>query len=270
MTDLYGYKKLMQFYNFCREHTNTVIHIDFYALEWIDGNMAALFEAIVYKLNKENGLTFSADHVFIKSRFDVLFRNGFIQPDEPTIDDRATTVPVRGFDCTDKNGFIDYIENDLIVHRGMPKLESSVKEQIINDLIEIFCNANIHAQTQEPFFVAGQYYPKNRQLKFTMVDLGVGFLPKIKEVTKGEVDNDIDAIQWAINGNSTKQFYNKGPGGLGLSSILKYCQSNNGIIDIATGAGYWSSSYENTIFSHGRDIPPPLFTGSTISLIFSQ
>lgn len=268
-TSFSGYKKLINFYHDCSDYTNETISIDFYKLDWIDGNQSALLEAILYRLSKENRLTFSTDLDFLSRKFDVLFRNGFIYTGVAIEDDRKSTVPVKGFDCGDKNGFVHYISEKLMQHRGMPDLNPQVRSQIIDDLIEIFCNTHLHANTSDPFFVAGQYYPRIGELRFTMVDLGDGFLPRIKKATQGSISSSIEAINWAISGNSSKLSLDQTSGGLGLKNINRYCNENNGVLDIVTGDGYWSSSYRNTIFPTGRKIERP-FIGTTINLTFQS
>lgn len=103
-----------------------------------------------------------------------------------------------------------------------------------------------------------------------MVDLGQGFLPKIENATNGKIANSLDAIKWALNGNSSKVALENIPGGLGLSRILKYCEEHNGQLDIISGNGYWSSDYENTIFKGGRELGNHAFVGTTINLSFKQ
>lgn len=272
-TDFSGIKQLLVFYHDCREHTNKTIYIDFYHLKWIDANLSSLFESILHKLSKENNLQFSTDIDFLQKEFDILFRNGFLKSDKEIKDDRESCVRARAFACDDKKGFVKYIEDDLMSHRGMPPSlneDSDLKNKIIDDLIEIFCNANFHANTTEPFFVAGQYYPSKKQLKFTMVDLGDGFLPRINKATKGAITTSLEAINWALLGNNSKLELEKTSGGLGIKSIYSYCQNNNGELEIVTGDGYWSSSYSNTAFKNGRLLAGNIYVGSIINLTFQH
>lgn len=269
-TSYSGYKKLLDFYNICRDFTNQTIHIDFYELEWIDSNKSALLEAMLYKLNKENGLSFSTDFEFLKNKFDVLIRNGFVKTEEKIEDVQKSTIQAMNFLCSDKTGFVKYLENDLMKNRGMACIPDKLREKIIDDLIEVFCNAKHHANTDEPFFVAGQYYPRANVVKFTMVDLGDGFLPRIQKATNGEIKNSVDAIKWALDGNSSKLALERTSGGLGIKGMHEYCKGNNGQMDIITGDGYWSTSHKNTIFEGGRPLQAPPFVGATINLVFQQ
>jgi tetratricopeptide (TPR) repeat protein len=54
-----------------------------------------------------------------------------------------------------------------------------------NSYFEIFDNVGVHANTIEPVITCGQLYPAARTLKFTLVDLGDGFLKKIARFTRG-------------------------------------------------------------------------------------
>lgn len=221
LTNYSGYNQLARFYNYCREHAAaTNFYLDFANVEWFDSNLSALLLAMAYHLRERYGHTFSTDSKVIKERFDVLYRNGFMNGGAPTYDERDSTIPVRAFNIDDKDGFCEYIENALLAHRGMNEgLTPSVKEKIIDDLLEVFCNTHHHANTSAPFFVAGQYYPKSGILKFTMVDLGDGFLPRISKATNGKIDSEVDAILWALEGNSSKKALDNCPGGLGIRGM---------------------------------------------------
>ncbi len=271
ITDFSGYKRLIKFYQDCTEFNNETLYIDFTNLEWIDANLCALFEAIFYKLSVENNLQFATDLELLQKKFDVLFRNGFIVSDKKFEDKQKSTMPAMNFLLSDKSGFVNYIQTHLMKHKGMPKaITDSLKEKIVEDLIEIFCNSHLYAKSEYPFFVSGQYYHKQKYLCFTMVDLGQGFLPRISKATSGNIDSSLKAITWALEGNSSKLPLDGIPGGLGLSRILKYCNEHNGQLDVITGDGYWSSAYENNILKGGRLLDEQTFVGTTINLSFKN
>jgi hypothetical protein len=274
LTDFSGYKQITQLYYHCKDLYNTTVPLDFYDCEWIDANLSALLQAVIYKLHIEQNINFSTDFDFLIKKFDVLFRNGFIRNETEFEDTQKSTLPTQFFETADSEGYYKYVNEHLICHRGMPKLKDELLEKIKDDLLEIFSNTNLHAyyqsQIKYPFFVAGQYYPTQKQLKFTMVDLGDGFLPRIQLATDNKINNNLEAIKWAIAGNSSKLAIEKTSGGTGLSSILEYCRANNGSIDIVSGDAYWSTEFEKTVlFKEGRIIENP-FIGTTINLIFSK
>lgn len=271
-TNYTGYNQLSRFYHFClAQQTPSNFHLDFTNVEWFDGNLSALLLAMVYQLKKKFGHTVTTDAATIKQRFDVLFRNGFMNGGElPVYDDRESTIPIRAFKIDDSEGFCHYVDNELLTHRGMPEsLTMGVKEKINEDLLEVFCNTHHHANTTDPFFVGGQYYPKQGFLKFTMVDLGDGFLPRINKATAGTIETHLDAVLWALAGNSSKKILDNCPGGLGIKDMLKYCRKSGGVLQIISCDGFWSSDLENTIFEEGR-VLPTAFIGTTINLFFKK
>jgi hypothetical protein len=264
-TDYSGIKRLFNFYHQASEYYNTTIYIDLYNLNWLDANLSALFGSILHKLSIENNLKFSTDINFLKEKFGVLFRNGFLYSDSTIIDEQKSTITFMNFSTTDKVGFVNYIENDLLTHRGMPDLSAKTKEQIIDSLIEVYCNIQIHSKSENPFFVCGQFFPKKSCLVFSMVDLGIGFLPAINEKTKGEVCNSLEAIKWAITkGNSTKI---KKPGGKGLFDLYEYFKGSNGNLQIITGDTFWSVDLESTVIQSYKFDKP--FVGSILNLFFN-
>lgn len=263
-TDYSGIKRLFNFYHSASEYSNITIYIDFYDLNWIDANLCALLQSMLYKLNIENKLLFSADLNYISQKFNVLFRNGFMPNENNIIDENKSVIVLKNFLSSDKVGFINYVENELLENRGMPKFLDDAKNLIIDSLIELFNNIDIHSQTEYPFFVCGQYYPKQKKVVFSMVDLGVGFLPAINKKTFGEVVCSLEAIKWALEKGKTTKV--DSPGGLGLYDLHSYCKKNKGAIQIVTGDVYWDSDLENTIFDCRKFIQP--YFGSIINLFF--
>jgi hypothetical protein len=268
-TDFSGCKRIIGLQDYCKDLYNQTIALDFYDCQWFDANLSALLLSIIHKLGHEQKLNFSTDIDFLKQRFEVLFRIGLISDGNAYEDVQETTVPLQSFSVNDKKAYTQYINGPLLQHRGFPTIEEPMRAKIADDLLEIFCNAHHHADTSYPFFVSGQYYPQKKCLTFTLVDLGKGFLPRIAQATNGAIANDLDAIKWALEGNSSKVALDNTPGGLGIRPIYEYCRNNNGILQIATGNGYWSSDFKDTIFDGGRKMETP-FCGSVIHLCFNK
>ncbi|MBD1259813.1 hypothetical protein HZY62_04380 [Maribacter polysiphoniae] len=265
-TKFSGIKKLFDFHKEASHYYNDTIYIDFYHLDWFDANLSALFGSILAKLKKENNLNFSTDLKFLEEHFNVLFRNGFLRSEAPIDDLQESTVSFKSFDLNDKGGFVDYVENDLFAHRGMPSLEDDEKDTIMQSLIEVYCNIQEHSKSIEPFYVCGQYYPKQGFLAFSMVDLGVGFLPAIEVKTKGKVNNSYDAIKWALEKRNTTR--EGAPGGLGLFDLNSYFNRTKGNFQIISGDTFWSLDMENTVLKK-FNFPNP-YAGSILNLFFKR
>lgn len=263
-TNFSGTKKLFDFYKFAADYYNETIYLDFYHLNWFDANLSALFGSILTKLGNENNLTFSTDINYLKEHFNVLFRNGFFKNGNKIEDEHQSTIIYKSFSPDDKNGFINYIENDLLTHRGMPSFSEKEKDEILECLIEVFCNIQIHSKSNGNFYVCGQYYPEKGMLTFSMVDIGVGFLPAIKNKTKDSVNNNYDAIKWALKKKNTTK---NSPGGLGLFDLNSYFNRTKGNLQIITGDTFWSTELENAIMK--KFIFPNPYVGSILNLFFN-
>jgi len=263
-----GYKSLISFFHEAKKHNGKTIEVDISELKWFEGNLSALFLAIAYHLNNVYNVKLFFPEKKLPEKLSILKRNGLIDKinlglDAPCpIDRRASAVQVASFNYDDVDSFNHYIENDLLGHRGLDSMDSNDKGKIESSYYEIFDNAGTHGTKECPIFACGQYFPRNNELKFSLVDLGRGFLENIRVYTNGKVNTSEEAIQWALSGkNSTKE---NSVGGYGLPDILLYCLQNNGIIHIGTGNCYYKvkkSGIKSTILKES-------IIGTTINLTF--
>lgn len=268
-TDFNGHCQILSLYHHAKHFGNSFYKIDVDGLYWIDANQTALLLTIINKLKKENGLKFIIDYTALKGDLNILARNGFayhavydkkyFEKDDP----RNTTIPIKAFKVDSADSFVDYIEKELLKHRGLENVAFADKERVKNSYFEIFDNVGIHANTNAPILACGQFYPEAEVLKFTLVDLGGGFLKGISEFTKDneKITRAADAILWAVKGGSTKK---EAQGGTGLKGILSFCRKSGGELHIATDNCYWL--FSGTKF-YEQSITKP-FIGTTIHLVF--
>ncbi len=257
-----GFNRLISFYKKCLKHPQSVIEIDFSKTKWIDANMCAVLHAILYKLNKNQDNTFSIDLEYVRGRFDILFRNGFLRKILYIPDRFGTTVELTTFSKEDDEKFYDFINYQLMNHPGMA-MTKKYRNEIIDSFLEVFVNVQLHARTDLPVFACGQYYPTKELLKFTLVDLGVGYLPPIRDYTNGKILDNRDAIMWALKGNSSKK---DAPGGTGIKDILNCCMKTGSHLNIITGDSFWGTNLYRKK-NKFREIEE--FCGTTINLIFN-
>jgi hypothetical protein len=263
-TTYYGFDILSQFYEDCLQYTEETVLISLKNVSWIDGNLCALLYAYMYKLNKERGLQFVFSEHEIKPRFNILARNGFLGESFTLPDGYGTSIPLHTFGQKEDEKFDDFVNNRLLAHESL-NLTDAQRESISDHFLEIFSNVQIHAQTDMPIFACGQYFPKNRRLHFTLLDLGIGYFQPIHQHTKGTIKNCQEAIDWAIKGNSTKGLHLPlTPGGLGLSNLHEYCINNRGALHIASGDAYMVySPFLGNLSYTSRN-----FDGAFINIIF--
>ena len=266
-SDVEGYKELVDLYYRSKQYSDTNIHFSFDHINWFDANLCSVLGSILYLLKKEKNLTFTVNRDEFLAKFEVLHRNGFFRVDgAPAPDNRQTTLPFMQFEKNDKDGYIKYIDEFVMNHKRMPDLESSFREKVKDDLIELMTNINYHSGTDDPFFICGQHYPRSGCLKLTITDVGQGFLPKFNQFTNGLITTDVEAITWALKGKSTKLDV---PGGLGLKNMHTYFQKAGGTFNIMTGKAFWSSGHENSLENGFVLLSKPM-TGSTINLYFKH
>lgn len=264
-TDFKGYSALLDFYHFSNKYKNCCITIDWGSLEALDANLSAILCAMMHKLKKDNGLSFFLDVKQLQGGLSVFWRNRFakyiLKSEKEPVDERGSTIPLKAFKVEHYDGYCSYIEKELLQHRGVDLMRFKDKEKVKDSYLELFNNYEIHSETSEPILCCGQFFPGAGELKFTMVDLGTGFLKKIAEYTKNteKIEKCVEAIQWAIRGGSTKT---KAKGGTGLKKMLFYCMSSSSAIHIISDNTYWM--YDKTITNHYITQP---FTGTTIHLI---
>jgi len=269
-TNVSGLAEIENFYQNARNYTGIPINIGVKQMQWIDGNMSAMLGAALYRLHRDLGLTFTISFADVQKKFPILFQNGLISTDAIIVKrkEKSSTIPFKAFWPYDKDGFIAYVMEELLLHDGMPKFSEAAMGKLVDDLAELCCNINLHSGTNDPFFVCGQYYPGVKKVIFTVTDLGQGFLPKIQAKTAGGITCSKDAINWALDGNSSKS---DAPGGIHLSKMKEFFLNHEGHMHIASGDAYYSTQHTNSPDRPGGFSPiEQQFMGSTIHLVFSK
>ena len=266
-TNQIGVGELLRFYQYASTLSYTSVTLNISPTNHVDANLSALIIALAHKLQIDRKV-----RVFVElgDGKGVFFRNGLISHlmgngnNNQYPDDRQSTIPITSFSPTDDENYCDYLHSQFFSHRGLDNVPRKVKDALRTHYIEVFTNVGIHANTNLPVFTCGQYFPEKNQLKFTLIDLGDGFLPKIQKSTNNQVSNDRSAIIWATEGiNSTKDKMVFGPGGTGLKELKNYCNNNNGSLHICSGSGY-VNMLNNRTFEYNL---PIRFPGSIINII---
>lgn len=269
-TDHIGLDELLKFYQYARQHSGGSITLDVTGVNHIDANLAAILLALSHKLRREKKV-----NVFIEigKHQNVFFRNGLISHlagsgnNNKYGDQRESTIALTTFDCSDDESYCAYLKGSFLSHRGLDNVPKKVKDSLRSHYIEVFTNVGLHANTTMPVYTCGQYFPEKNVLKFTLVDLGQGFLRNIESCTAGSIHDDRSAIIWATEGlNTTKDKSLFGPGGTGLKDLKRYCNANNGSLHICSGTGY-VNMLNNRTLEFNLSLP---FPGSIINIIMRK
>lgn len=265
-TDKIGIEQLLDYYSFYSFRRQNGCKLDLTSIDSMDANLSA----IVLALNRKLALQFGYyPKLTVGSGQGIFFRNGLISHingdgnNNKYPDDRDSTVPLRTYGQNEYDDFERYIGVDFLKHRSVEHISHALKKDLKHHYLEIFTNVGLHANTSEAIFTCGQYFPAQSILKFTLVDIGDGFLPPINRATSGKITDSKTSIVWAATDfNSTKdpQF---GPGGSGLKELRTFCDKNNGSLQICSGDGY-------VTFIKGKAIEQKLkhkFPGAIVNVI---
>lgn len=260
-----AFRKLYDIYASYKNKLSLEILLDFEGVDWIDANLCAVLDSIIFVLNRDCDHKFYIDKKHINGKFEIFQRNGFLRPiygkDQLMIDNRETTVKLSRFLSDSDGEFYEYIGDSLFGHKAFKKMPE-IKVNLLEHFLEVFANIQTHAKTVDPIFACGQYYPSQSQLKFTLVDIGVGFFDPISKFTMGKIKSPEEAIEWAlIAKNSTKI---DAPGGLGLSFLKDYCDEQKHGFQIITNGVCWTN--DDCMMKYW---PMSNFPGTVINLIFN-
>lgn len=273
-TDARGYNSLARWYKDCQQSTADEIEIDLRSLWWLDANQCALLGAMTYELQLQRDVQFQVDGGLVRERFPILLRNGFLFDEEiaTLLPNSTTAVQMRSFLPTDDEAFLDYLENHLFGQADLA-LICGEKDKIIDHLLEVFANVQLHAGSNKPLFACGQYYPATRCLKFSLVDLGGGYLKPIEHYTARphydgpRITTAEDALTWALADRNTTKLNTTG--GTGLKRLRDYCRQTGGALHMVSDGVYYA--FETNTLSSGRVTMTkvPRLMGSAVHVLFN-
>ena len=228
--------------------------------DWFSANMCSPFGAILglAKNNKRvESISFEIGNERVK---EILKKNNFLSyigcNIRPLQDVYGNTIIYRQFFSREDWFFINYIKEDLM--RRIPPMSDVLSKRFEDNLFEIFNNAVTHSGTNT-VFVCGQGFPHKNIIDFSIADIGMGFHKNVTSLMGLNLTH-VEAIEWAMQGNTTK----KGsiPGGAGLKTIKEFIIHNKGKMQIASDRGYWELS-NGEIMTRAFSTP---FPGSVVNI----
>lgn len=147
----------------------------------------------------------------------------------------GNSIPYREDPRQDKRQQMDYLKRKWL-GRGWVNISAPLCNAIVGNVWEIYENAFEHAASPIGVFTCGQYYPKNQELKLTVVDFGVGIPSNVRIFLHQPGLPADQALEWAFRKGTTTKPNGMGRG-LGLDLLKQFIRANCGSLEVYTHDG---------------------------------
>jgi hypothetical protein len=192
---------------------------------------------IIY--HKNNGCTIIFKHPKDKSAEKYLkdinlvefCRSNIQEPETIFSIPRLTALPIKRITIATMNQYITLAQqyfSSMLLNKDLTLLHLSISE-LIN-------NVSDHSQSSIDAYVFAQYYPRLKELKIVVADLGIGIPNSVNNFRISENQKPLDslnALKWALQPNTTVKSHPKNAG-KGLYNLLNFAHSSQCIIKIYT------------------------------------
>lgn len=161
---------------------------------------------------------------------------------------QGNSVPFRE-DCDpDKNAIVDGYLVGQWLRRGWINVSPGVRDIIVGQMWEIYQNAFEHSSSPIGVCSCGQYYPNLRELRLTIIDLGVGIPLNAKRINPNFSGKE--SLEWAFHQGTTSDRESGIGRGLGLDFLKTFIKANGGTLEVFSYEGYAridgaSEAYDN-------------------------
>jgi hypothetical protein len=231
-SDARGFARLGLLHQELAQFDQTSITIDLSKIDWFEGHMAGPMRIVVRQAEaRGNTILFTRPQPPVET---VLRKNGFLSGKIP--DHHGTTMPLTHFGLDDAVPFSLYAKQHL-ARREMPKMSEALRGKFFEGVDELFANSSLHSKSSHGVAVAGQFYPKQYRLDFTITDGGRGIPGSVRSANPMKI-SDPRAIEWAMQDYNTTR-HGDIPGGLGSKILRDFIRLNNGKLIIASNGGFW-------------------------------
>jgi len=185
----------------------------------------------------------------------LLERNGFIQHFPPPgysssgTPRSASSIPYREDISENRDGIMGYLKQEWLGTEWIQQhISADGRNAIVGAAWEIYANAFEHSSTRIGVFSCGQYYPKTRLLKLTVVDFGVGIPKNVRSFFNDVEIAPAAALEWAFkSGTTTKP--ERDCRGVGLDILKGLVAINGGRMEIFSHDAYGVIDERGEIYS---------------------
>jgi len=249
-----GFEKLSLI---CAEarHTKGAICFRFDGCGFLMQNAVAVLGGL-YKLLVAHGVDVRFDWSTLQPAIKAnLAQNGFcaecgLSGAEPW---SGNSIPFRHDSIKDTGAIGRYLRHAWL-GRGWIGISDGLSGRIRAKVYEIYENAFTHSSSPVGVFSCGQYYPRMKRLKLSVVDFGIGIARNVQNHWNAEITQqgfDLEDLDFAedlklSDESALAKAFEKGfttrpsgeLGGLGLSFLNRFIQVNGGIMHVFSNGAY--------------------------------
>jgi len=175
---------------------------------------------------------------------------------------RSTSVGLKRLEIYDRS-YIDQIPIWLRRNSHMPP--EAITDVINTTVPEIINNVFDHSKSSIGCYICAQAYPREKRLKLSAIDLGVGLLQTLKPRFPYLCHNS-DAIELAVRPGITSKSRAHNAGA-GLDVLCGFLKLFKGTLEIVSRDGRWTQDADGQCV---KSILPFEFPGTCINLTFDD
>lgn len=149
----------------------------------------------------------------------------------------GNSIPYREDTTMAEDDYADYLSEKWL-GKGWINVSENLRDHIVMRVIEAYINVFDHAESPIGVMTCGQHFPNMRELRITMVDMGVGIPQTVRDYLK-QPDMSADAaLRWAFEPTKTTKDQNNFARGNGLKLLKSFMEENHGKLEIYSETGY--------------------------------
>jgi hypothetical protein len=261
-----GYEGLFRFWSAIRENTPKEVILSFKGCNYLGPEAVAFLGGVVRKLQADGHLVTFRRETLMPALKASLIGNGFLSAFQLHAHKRSkNSVPFQEHKTRDHIGFVKYLEEYLFGNNWV-HLSEELQGAVVSKLCEAYLNVFEHSQSSVGLFCCGQHFPGKRQLRFSLVDFGVGIANNVRRFSEhvhkkpaAGLRADV-CLKWAFQAGATTQ---SGGRGLGLDLIRNFVHVNDGSLNMYSHEGFALANKEGLFF----DSRTVYFEGTLVSIL---
>ncbi len=250
-----------------KEHPNILITM--YGCTWFSANLLSVLGALLddYAVSNKGvrisveGITEKLNTLWSRNSFNTVFG---VPCTPSTVTD--TTIDFKWFGRNERKQFNQHFKNNVLSRPQIPSLSTGLFDRIVNDISEIYCNFEEHTSAGK-IFVCGQYFTKENELSFSIVDIGTSIPYNVRTYLRNDtILKSTSCIEWALEAGNTTKPEKKYARGMGLSIIKDLLEQNRGKLIIMSGDELYENKFGKNVAVKKTNT---IFTGTLITLTFN-